>query len=143
MGNDWPLVDRISLAAFVGLIAISVYGYTVLPPDARPIAFIMPSVAALIGGIVTMTVKTPMRLNLPFEVSEEALEEAAPLNVAFQRFLRAELIVGLAALEFIIIESARGIWGAPALALAPLAFVAALVATVTVFMVRVWRIARG
>jgi hypothetical protein len=143
VGRDWTLVDRIALVALVAMLALSVYGYEVLPAAARPVVFILPAVAAISGGIITLVVRAPQRLNLPLEVSDECQQAIAPMSVGFQRLLRAEIIAGLLVLELLSIESARGGWLAPLFPFGPLAFLVTIVGTVVIFTVRVWRIARG
>ncbi len=158
MDKEWPLVDRVAFAALVTLIALAAYGYAILPAtipthfsfsgaphsySPKAILFLQPAIAALLWAIVALAIKQPFRLNLPFTVPAERFSLLAPMNVATQRLVRAEIVVGLAAIEWFTIESARADHLAPGLMVAVGLVASAIVATVTVFMVRVWRIARG
>lgn len=143
IGKNWLPADRFAFAAFVAMLPLSKYGYDVLPHNAKPVVLILLGAGALSTAVISAVMRMPQSVNLPFPVSDECQQTLAPMNLAFQRFLRAEILVGLLILEFLTIESATKGPLAPLFAIAPLVFLIAVLASVAVFLVRVWRVARG
>lgn len=111
------------------------------PFQSAAAALTLPLTGTAAFVIITLSIRyAPTRLNMPFTVPDDRLEEIKPLSIWMQRLVRAEVLVGFAAIQCFTIAASSGHTLSNALPIAVLIFVAAIVVTVTIFTYRVWQI---
>lgn len=158
MGKEWLTVDKLALAALVVLCAIAAYGVATLPPTipthfgndgavngygSKLTLLLLPAVGLAAAGIVAFSIRLNLRPNLPFTISPEGFERIVPLNAEMQRTLRAVLLAGFAAMEWMLLESAEKASLAPGFIPVTMAFIAGVFVVIGMYFVRIWRAARG
>lgn len=149
-------LDTVAVAALVSLWAETFTSLPSLPATvATSFAFdgaaqrygskylllLLPAIAVLAYLLVDFTIRTKMRMNLPFRVPEERIGDIMPVCDYFQRVARVEVLTGFVAVQWVLIESAREVQLVGEFMPFVLTLVAVIVATTVLFMLRIWRIA--
>ncbi len=152
-------LDTVAVAALFALWAETLVSIPGLP-DMVPTSFdaggvpqaygsrfellLLPAIAAVMWGIVWLTLRSKsMNLNVPFTIPEDRWPLIQPVSQEMQRLLRVELLVGFAALQWAIIESAKADQLVPGFVPIIIATVGGAIALVSWFIRRVWTIAKG
>jgi hypothetical protein len=152
-------LDTIAIAALVALWAETLVSIPRLPDmvptsfghDGIPQAYgsrfellLLPAIATVMWVIVWLTLRAGyMSLNVPFTIPEDRLPLIQPLAAQMQRVLRVELLVGFVALQWAIVESAKGDQLVPGFIGIVITVVVVTVALAAWFMRRVWTIAKS
>ncbi len=80
---------------------------------------------------------------MPFTVPDDRLDAIKPVSIWMQRLVRAEVLVGFAAIQCFTIAASNNDAASNALPVTVLIFLAAIIVTVTVFVYRVWKISNA
>jgi hypothetical protein len=148
------ILDAMAIVSLIVIWAITLFALPGLPDsiassrrpgsaDSKYLLLALPTITLVIWGIIEWRLRSSdMRINMPFEIPDEQLPCILDLTKAVSHLLRAEILIGFAALQWQII----GVVSAPKIQAGVPTVVGAMLliilGTVVRYTYRIWQIAK-
>lgn len=158
MDRNWGNADRVALAALVVIVAVTAYGLAMLPSivaihftaggnangyGSKFTLLVVPAVAVFAYAAFAFRFKRNVLPNLPFSVPPERMEAVLEMNAIVLRWIRAEVLIVMAIVQWLLIGSARMGSLVPGFVEVIAVIIAVILGTIVLFLFRMFHAARG